>query len=114
MAKRYSVARLGEIEPQPCPCGSTRRAFVDDPDAAASMHVVRIKADSQVHYHKTLTEMYYVLDGSGHVEVDGERVPVEPGSAVQIRPLCRHRAVGDLTVLVAVFPPFDPADEWFD
>jgi hypothetical protein len=26
----------------------------------------------------------------------------------------RHRAVGRMTILNVVVPPFDPADEWFD
>jgi len=31
-----------------------------------------------------------------------------------IRPGCRHRAVGKLTMLIVPIPAFDPNDEWFD
>ena len=48
------------------------------------------------------------------VELDGERVAVGPGGAVLIPPGVRHRAVGRMTILNVVVPPFDPADEWFD
>ena len=110
----YAVAKLADLDPVPCPCGTTRRAFVDDPDRLASMHLLQISADSQVHYHQRLTEVYYLLGGAGHLELDGAEVPVEPGLAVLIKPGCRHRAVGELQVLVMALPAFDPADEWFD
>ena len=47
-------------------------------------------------------------------ELDGDLIPVHPGMSVLIRPGCRHRAVGRMTVLVISMPKFDPADEWFD
>ena len=48
------------------------------------------------------------------VELDGERMAVGPGGAAPIPPGVRHRAVGRLSILNVVIPPFDPADEWFD
>ena len=112
--KRYQVVHMDAVPPRGCSCGSVRRAFLDDPDQIASFHIVDIKTDSQLHYHKQLTEIYYVLEGEGHVELDGERVPVGPGSAVLIKPGCRHRAVGELKVINVPIPAFDPSDEWFD
>lgn len=111
---RYAVARIDEIDPQACPCGTTRRAFVDDGDGTATLHVVDISADSRAHYHRRLTEIYLVLEGEGHVELDGERVPARPFTAVLIKPGCRHRAVGKLKLVLTAIPAFDPADEWFD
>ena len=110
----YLVAQLNEIGPVACPCGSTRRAFAGTEGAPASVHVLEVSADSRVHYHKRLTQIYVVLAGSGHLELDGRRVPLRPMTAVLIRPGCRHRAVGRLRVLNVVIPPFDPADEWLD
>jgi len=110
----YWVADMGAIEPVACPCGLARRAFADDPDAAATLHVTDISADARAHYHKRLTEIYVVLEGEGCLELDGERVPVRPFTAVYIKPGCRHRAVGNLRVLIAVIPAFDPDDECFD
>lgn len=112
--KRYSVIRFGDLDPITCPCGQARRAFTSDDDAVASLHLVEISEDSRVHYHKAMTEIYFVLDGHGEMELDGRRIPVSPGTAVKIRPGCRHRAVGRLKILNLVVPPFDPGDEWFD
>lgn len=110
----YLTAQLDEIPGQPCPCGTTRRGFVSPENATATIHRVDISADSQAHYHKKLTEIYLVLEGEGHVELDGERIPVRPMSAILIRPGCRHRAIGRLRIIVTAIPAFDPADEWFD
>jgi mannose-6-phosphate isomerase-like protein (cupin superfamily) len=112
--KGYVIARLDEIEPVPCPCGMSRRAFVDPSNTVATLHVVDISEDARAHYHERLTEIYYVLEGEGHIELDGEMVPVRPGSAVLIFPGTRHRAVGKLKVLNVPVPAFDAADEHFD
>jgi mannose-6-phosphate isomerase-like protein (cupin superfamily) len=78
------------------------------------MHLVEIQEDARAHYHRKMTEIYLVLEGEGHLELDGELVPVKPLSAIYIRPGCRHRAIGKLKIINVPIPAFDPADEWFD
>ena len=78
------------------------------------MHVVEIQQDSRTHYHKRMTELYFVLEGEGEIELDGERLPLKPMTAVLIKPGCRHRATGKLKILNVPIPAFDEADEWFD
>jgi len=112
--KNYEVARFDEIGPVACPCGSTRRAFATPDNQVATLHVVDIAATSRTHYHKKLTEIYLVLEGEGHMELDGDVVPLAPMTAVLIKPGCRHRAVGTLRIVNIPVPAFDPADEWFD
>jgi len=113
-AKHYMVAQLNEITPVPCPCGTSRRAFASPDNPVATLHLVNIKADSQVHYHKKMTEIYLVLEGTGHMELDGESIAVKPMSSILIKPGCRHRAVGKLNIINICLPAFDPKDEWFD
>jgi mannose-6-phosphate isomerase-like protein (cupin superfamily) len=110
------VADYSTIEPVRCPCGWARRAFADVPDAPASVHRVEVEVDARTHYHREHTEYYYILECApgAAIELDGERVPVATGHAVMIPPGVRHRAVGRMTILNVVVPPFDPADEWFD
>jgi mannose-6-phosphate isomerase-like protein (cupin superfamily) len=112
--RNYRIIRPEDLTPVPCPCGEARRAFVDDPDRVASLHITDISIDAKTHYHKRLTEIYYILEGEGEMELDGERHPVGPGDAILIKPLCRHRAIGRLRALIVPVPAFDPADEWFD
>ncbi len=112
--RQFSMVNINDLEPVECPCGMTRRAFTEDPDRIASLHVVDITEDAQTHYHKIMTEIYYVLEGSGQMELDGQLVDVVPGSTLLIKPGCRHRAIGNLKILNVPVPAFDPDDEWFD
>lgn len=111
----YMIEQFDEIEPVRCPCGWAKRAFGHSGNELATMHIVEISEDSRVHYHKKMTEIYFVLEGTGHIELDGARHPLRAGSAVFIKPGCRHRAVGTgLKLLNVPIPAFDPEDEWFD
>lgn len=111
---RYAVSQLDTLPEVACPCGDTRRAFATPDNTVATIHLVEISADSRPHYHKRLTEIYLVLEGEGHMELDGDIVPLKPMTAVLIKPGCRHRAVGNLRIVNIPIPAFDPADEWFD
>src|SRR5688572_13328175 len=110
----YLVAQLDQLKPGECPCGTTRRAFAEQVDGPASVHLVQIRKDARTHYHRRLTEIYLVLEGEGLLELDGETVPLKPFTAVFIKPGCRHRALGELTIVNISIPSFDPEDEWFD
>ncbi|MCW5560155.1 MAG: cupin domain-containing protein [Verrucomicrobiae bacterium] len=108
------VIQLDELPAQPCPCGSAQRGFGDLPGAVASMHLVRICGEATTHHHARTTELYYILEGSGFVELDGERIRVRPGTAIYIPPGVRHRAIGDLRLINVPVPAFDPRDEHLD
>lgn len=110
----YLLAQLDEISTQRCPCGFTRRAFVTPDNSVATLHLLDVQTDAQKHYHKTLTEIYLILEGTGQMELDDDLVPVKPLTAIMIKPGCRHRAIGNLRVVIIPIPAFDPADEWFD
>lgn len=112
--KNYLIARMDELPPVACPCGQARRAFASPDNQVATLHLTDISLDARTHYHKKMTEIYLVLEGEGHMELDGELVPVKPMTAVFIKPGCRHRAVGKIRIVNVPVPAFDPADEWFD
>ena len=75
-----------------------------------------VEVDASTRHHREHTEIYYILEcaAGAAMELDGERVPVGGGYGVMIPPGVRHQAVGWITILVVVMPPFDPADEWFE
>ncbi len=110
----FLIAQMDEMDPIRCPCGFTRRAFVSPDNPVATLHLLDVQADAQKHYHKNITEIYFILEGQGHLELDDETVPVKPMTAVMVKPGCRHRAVGKLRVAIIPIPAFDPRDEWFD
>jgi mannose-6-phosphate isomerase-like protein (cupin superfamily) len=109
----YIVAQLDEIEAVKCPCGYSRRAFVSDDNDVATLHMVDISEDARAHYHRKLTEIYLILEGEGHMELDGEKIPVKPMTAIFIKPGCRHRAIGNMKIVNIPVPAFDPEDEHF-
>ena len=110
----YNIVDVTSVNPVPCPCGSARRAFIEDPDQICSLHVVDIKRDAKTHYHRKMTEVYYILEGDGQMELDGEVFDVKPGMSILIKPGCRHRAIGEMKIINVPVPAFDPDDEWFD
>ena len=112
--RNYELAQLDELMGTDCPCGWSRRAFVSPDNPVASIHLVDIKTDSTPHYHKKMTEIYLILEEEGHLELDGERIPVKPMSTALIKPGCRHRAVGLMRLVNIPIPAFDPSDEFFD
>ena len=114
--KRYEIVDFATIAGTPCPCGTARRAFGDVDDFPGTIHVTEISAEAELHYHRKLTETYYILEcgPDAKMQLDDELVDVHPGMCVMIRPGTRHRAVGKMKVLIVVYPKFDPRDEWFD
>ena len=113
-----TVVDLAALPPTPCPCGESRRAFLEEGAGAFSLHLVEIAVDSRRHYHKRQTEVYYVLSGEGTLEIEGKVHTLRPGLAVHIPPGVRHRAVPKpgvtLKILNYVLPRFDAADEFED
>ena len=110
----HLISQLDEILPQRCPCGFARRAFAGVAQNAASLHLVDIQEDARAHYHKKMTEMYLVLEGTGEIELDGQCFPVRRMTAIYIKPGCRHRAIGKMKIINIPIPAFDESDEWFD
>ncbi len=69
------------------------------------------------HLHRAAEEIYFVLKGSGDMEIDGERRPVGPGDAVLIPPGAWHQIratpAGELRFLCCCAPPYRHEDTYF-
>ena len=111
--RAYTLVHFDQIEPVKCPCGSARRAFADLDSFPATVHRTTISEDAKPHYHRTLTETYYILqcDSDARMRLGDDVVDVRPGTLVNIPPGTIHRAIGRMTVLIFVLPKFDPSDE---
>ncbi len=112
---RYSVRRVEDAPTVPCPCGQSTRIVTQADGLGCSFHVTQI-FDSVCHYHKECTEIYYILEGTGKMDLDDTTVDVEPGLVITIPAGTRHRlysSEGVKTIVVGV-PAFNPADEHFD
>ena len=111
--KRYRIVDFDNVPGVACPCGVARRALADVPDFPGTIHRTQITGTARLHYHRNLSETYYVLQcgSEAQMQLDDELVPVVPGTCIFIPPGVRHRAVGQMTVLIVVLPKFDPDDE---
>lgn len=113
---KYELVDFAELPGVSCPCGSAKRAFAENPLSPGTVHVTEIADDARVHYHKEHTETYYILECEKDAKMllDGEELPIQPGTAILIPPGVRHRAIGKMKIINIVVPKFDPADEYFD
>lgn len=113
-SRRYHLVDFDRIAGVACPCGTARRALVDVEDFPGTIHRTEISAAARAHYHRRLTETYYILEcgPDAKMQLDDELIPVKAGVCIVIPPGVVHRAVGNMKVLIVVLPKFDPADEF--
>ena len=71
---------------------------------------------TQRHYHRASEEIYFVLDGEGELEIDGERRQVRAGDAALIRAGAWHEivATSPLRFLCCCAPPYSHDDTFFE
>ena len=67
------------------------------------------------HYHTRTEEIYFLVEGVGEMELDGEQRRVEPGDAILIPPGAWHQitAVATLRFLCCCSPPYSHEDTFF-
>jgi mannose-6-phosphate isomerase-like protein (cupin superfamily) len=69
------------------------------------------------HYHRSTEEIYFVVKGSGDMEVDGDTKRIRPGDAVLIPAGAWHSLVNDgtseLRILCCCVPPYSHEDTYF-
>jgi mannose-6-phosphate isomerase-like protein (cupin superfamily) len=67
------------------------------------------------HYHKITEEFYYILDGTGLMEIEGEEREVGPGDTVIIVPGQRHKIANNgkipLVLLACCSPQWTAEDQ---
>jgi mannose-6-phosphate isomerase-like protein (cupin superfamily) len=69
------------------------------------------KGYCEAHIHKHAENIYYILKGTGIVELDGKRHLVNPGMVIFIPPKIKHAIMNtgfeDLIFIVVASPPQD-------
>ncbi len=102
--------------------GSTIKSLLDlsvAPVANHSLAEASLPAGGQTerHHHKVSEEIYYLLDGEGLMEIDGEERTVTVGDAVLIPVGTWHQITntgsGDLRFLCTCSPPWSADDTYF-
>lgn len=73
--------------------------------------IYRPSGYSEVHQHALAENVYYLIQGTGVVELDGEKHLVQPNSVVHIPPGVKHgiwnTGLEDLVMIVVATPASD-------
>jgi mannose-6-phosphate isomerase-like protein (cupin superfamily) len=116
------VRALSEAEPFTTADGSTIRELLGIPTAPVQQQslaeaTLEPGQATQRHYHAETEEIYYLTEGSGEMEIDGDRRRVVPGDAILIPPGAWHKiTAGDrqLRFLCCCAPPYRHEDTHFE
>ncbi len=116
-----NVSTLSSQKPFTTKDGSTIRSILDRTNAPVqnqSLAEATLPTGQATdrHYHKLSEEIYFLLAGTGTMEIDGEERQVHPGDAILIPPGTYHQitATQDLTFLCACAPPYDHEDTYIE
>jgi mannose-6-phosphate isomerase-like protein (cupin superfamily) len=116
------IRSRAQAEPFTTNDGSTIRSLLDRSNAAVahqSLAEATIEAGQTTlrHHHRASEEIYYLVEGAGEMEIDGERARVTAGDAILIPPGAWHQfradAAGSVRLLCACAPPWRPDDTYF-
>ena len=115
------VRSLAEAEAFTTADGSTSRELLGLPTSSARNQSLAEATlapgqETQRHYHAEAEEIYFVVEGEGDLEIDGERRRVAPGDAALIPPGAWHQiraGDGPLRFLCCCAPPYRHEDTFF-
>lgn len=111
----HLIRRVKDADPRQITCGIMRKLTAADDFKGMDIVHVTITDSTKEHYHKKLTEVYYVLKGSIDVEVDDKIEHLEKGQMIMIFPNTNHKAwkstKENAEILVVCCPPWSEEDE---
>jgi len=99
----YVTRHKSEVTPWTETCGQIRPLIEEKDAAAAEVHHLEI-TDAKLHYHERTDEIYYILDGQGKMSLDECVLDLKEGTVVYVPRGVKHRAWGNLKVLVVCIP----------
>jgi len=92
-----------DVTPWAETCGQIRPMIEEKDGAAAEVHHLEI-TDAKLHFHQRTDEIYYVLGGQGRMQLDGSEIELREGVVVYVPRGVKHKAWGNLKVLVVCIP----------
>ena len=103
--------------------GSTIRSLLDASNAPVRKQrlaeaTIDAGEQTQRHYHRHSEEFYFLIEGSGDMELDGEHRSIGPGDAVLIPAGSWHQITADtggpIRMLVCCAPPYSHDDTYLE
>ncbi|MBP84411.1 MAG: hypothetical protein CMO61_11255 [Verrucomicrobiales bacterium] len=118
-----TINQIDEQEPFITADGSTIRSILDLSNAPVEKQslaeaILPPGGATERHWHKTSEEFYFILQGTGTVEIDGSKQEIRVGDAVLIPNGQWHQIIADshteLRFLCCCAPPYSHEDTFFD
>jgi mannose-6-phosphate isomerase-like protein (cupin superfamily) len=114
------IKSLSEQPPFTTKDGSTIRSLLDLTNAPVQHQslaeaALPAGAATERHYHRVSEEFYFITQGTGLMEVEGQSREVSPGDAILIPPGAWHQitALTELRLLCMCAPPYQHSDTYF-
>lgn len=115
-----TINNLSQQAPFTTKDGSTIRSILDRTNAPVENQslaeaTIPVGQPTERHHHKLSEEFYFILEGHGVMEIDGETRHVVPGDAILIPPGAWHQitATEKLRLLCCCAPPYSHEDTYF-
>ncbi len=116
-----TVRAISQQHPFTTKDGSTIRSILDRSNApVANQSLAEAAVPSggatRRHYHRASEELYFIVEGRGEMEIDGERRGVSSGDAILIPAGAWHTIRGEtaLRFLCCCAPPYAHEDTFFE
>lgn len=111
----YTVKKVKNAVPKNITCGILRNLTTKEDFKEVDFCHVTVNNKTQKHYHKKITECYYVLKGAVDIEIDGAVEHLKEGNLIMIYPNTLHKAIRTskepVEILVICSPPWTEEDE---
>lgn len=115
------IRALSEQVPFTTKDGSTIRSILDSANAPVEKQslaeaTIPVGGETERHWHKESEEFYFILEGAGTMEIDGETREVGVGDAILIPAGAWHqiKATQALRFLCCCAPPYRHEDTYFE
>lgn len=115
------VNQLRDQKPFTTADGSTIRSILDATNAPVQNQSLAeaslpAGAATERHHHKLSEEIYFMLDGEGVMEIDGQEREVGPGDAILIPPGAWHQITASTAIrfLCCCAPVYAHEDTYFE
>jgi mannose-6-phosphate isomerase-like protein (cupin superfamily) len=115
------ILNLENQQPFTTQDGSTIRSILDCTNAPVQKQSLAeaslpAKGATQRHYHRLSEEFYFILEGTGKMEIDENTQDVRPGDAILIPAGAWHQIIAHtgLRLLCCCAPPYSHEDTYFE
>lgn len=112
----YIVKKLEDVNSQDRLCGELWPLSSSEDFEEANMSYFKASKPAKPHYHKEITEMYFIISGEGKIILDENEEKLNEGTFILIEPPTIHQVIpgkhSELEIVVCSIPAWREEDEF--